>query len=353
MSPATLQKKLLRWYAGNSRQDLPWRKVRSPYRTLVSEAMLQQTQVETVIPYFRRFLSRFPTLKQLSRAEPGEVLALWSGLGYYSRARNLHACARAIQSEHAGRAPQDPVVLLGLPGIGRYTAGAIASIAYGRPVPLVDGNVNRVLARLFGVRGSLQTPAAQKRIWGLATRLVPERSAGDFNQALMDLGALLCTPKNPDCAACPLRDGCWAKIHGRQEQIPPPRRPVPKKPIRYLCVRIERRGKLLLARRPFSGLLGGLWELPGGEAAGAAADEATELQALLKKRLGIPVRIGKLLGSRKQTLTHRWLEIRCFAGSAASGTIRPESYVETIWTEPERLGGLGLTTGMRKLLATL
>ncbi|MBI3317834.1 MAG: A/G-specific adenine glycosylase, partial [Candidatus Omnitrophica bacterium] len=199
LSPERFRRQLLAWYLKNHRKDLPWRKTTDPYRIWVSEIMLQQTQVATVIPYYRRFLKRFPTLRSLAIAQATEVVEAWSGLGYYSRARNLHSAAQEVLWWHGGRLPREPEELLKLPGIGRYTAGAIASIAYDRPAPVLDGNVARVLSRTVGIRRKIQDPAVQKKLWATSSALVPPKSPGTFNQALMELGALVCTPKDPQC----------------------------------------------------------------------------------------------------------------------------------------------------------
>jgi len=211
---------LLRWYDGQAR-DLPWRRTRDPYAIWVSEVMLQQTQVSVVLPYWRTFLARFPDVAALARSDLDEVLAAWRGLGYYARARNLHRAAQAVVERHAGRLPDDVEALRALPGFGRYTVGAVASIAFGRSVPLVDGNVARVLARLFGVEGSAGDAVREKQLWALAETLVEGERPGDWNQALMELGATVCRPEQPTCLLCPLRSCCVALASGRVGGIPP------------------------------------------------------------------------------------------------------------------------------------
>lgn len=203
----SFQRRLLAWYRGNGRK-LPWRRTRDPYRILVSEIMLQQTQVERVKGYYRRFLRRYPTFEDLAAAPEPAVRESWEGLGYYARARNLHATARLVIEEHGGKLPADPHTIRLLPGIGRYTAGAVLSIAYGRSEPILDTNAARVLTRVFGVRRSGGKGALQRRLWDVATRVTPERHAGDFNQAIMDLGATVCRARNPDCPVCPVRRIC-------------------------------------------------------------------------------------------------------------------------------------------------
>jgi A/G-specific adenine glycosylase len=313
--------------------------------------MLQQTQVEQVIPYYHRFLKRFPTLKVLARAPLSEVLDLWAGLGYYSRARNLHACVRQVMARHGGVLPEDPKELLQLSGIGRYTAGAVASIAFSKPVPLVDGNVTRVLCRAFGIRKDPRDPAVQKRLWDLAAGLVPKRNPGDFNQALMDLGALVCVPKAPQCGPCPLRSGCLAYRKGWQEAIPPPKKSVPRRKIRYVCGILTRNGSVLVARRPFAGLLAGLWEFPGGESR-PDEPERESLTRSLKERLGLAVKPSGPPAVIRQILTHRELEIHGFA-CAWSGSLRPQWYPEVRWVAKGRLAQTPFTAGMGKLAKQL
>src|SRR6185369_3543428 len=208
--PPEFSRKLLAWY-GRHKRALPWRDVGDPYRTWISEIMLQQTQVDTVIPYYQRWLERFPTVQALAESPLNDVLALWEGLGYYSRARNLHRAAQQVAAERGGALPQTVDELLALPGIGRYTAGAIASIAFGVDAPVLDGNVKRVLARVFDIQTDVKSPAGARELWALAASLVPSGRAGDYNQALMDLGATLCTPRAPACDICPVRELCAAR----------------------------------------------------------------------------------------------------------------------------------------------
>ncbi len=360
MGREPFRKKLLAWYRKNARHDLPWRKTRDPYRIWVSESMLQQTQVATVIPYYRRFLRRFPSVKRLGRSPLKEVLEIWSGLGYYSRAKNLHAAAQEILGRYDGQIPNQVEDLLTLPGVGRYTAGAVASIAYDRPAPILDGNVTRVLVRYLGIREDPKLPAVQSQLWAVAEHLVKEKgtgtylspSPGEFNQALMELGALVCTPRRPNCPACPVSGNCLARRNGWQDRIPPPRPTPPRKKILYLCGILERDGSLLLARRPLSGLLPGLWEFPGGEK-GPAESEPQGLIRLLQERLGIRVEPGKPRATLKQTLSHRELEIRAFDCRFDDAAVRPRWYLETGWVPRRNLGKMALTAGMRRLAQTL
>lgn len=349
----SLPQKLLAWYRKHSRRGLPWRQSKDPYRIWISEAMLQQTQVSTVIPYYRRFLSRFPTVRALSGAPLREVLEAWSGLGYYHRAKNLHACARKLVSEHGGRLPREPEELLKLPGIGRTTAGAIASIAFDRPAPVLDGNVQRVLCRYFGIRQDPRQPAAQRTLWQLAARLVPDDSPGDFNQALMDLGATVCTPRQPRCSLCPLSPGCEARRRGLQEKIPPPRTPARRARVNYLCGIVEKNGSVLIARRPESGLLPGLWEFPGGEKRRGGPAAVETLEDLLSDRLGLRVRAVRKLAEHTQILSHRELRIRAYLCHPIGSRLQPSWYTEARWVPKSRLEQVPFTAGMRKVSAIL
>ena len=342
------QKTLLSWYRKKSRRGLPWRETRDPYRIWISEAMLQQTQVSTVIPYYERFLKRFPTVQALCRAPLTEVLDLWSGLGYYSRAKNLHACAQAIVREHAGRLPDQVEPLMKLPGIGRTTAGAIASIAFDRPAPILDGNVQRVLSRYYGIRQDPRRVVVRRKLWDLASKLVPVESPGDFNQALMDLGAMVCTPRRPRCSPCPISSGCVARQKGWQEEIPPPRKAAGRKKIRYLCGILERNGKVLVARRPITGLLPGLWEFPGGEKQ-PAESPADGIRRLITERLGIEAALAGRYPAIRQMLTHRELEIRPFLLRPLKGKLRPAWYTETQWIPPAAFGKTAFTAGMARV----
>ena len=296
----TLASLLFEWYRLNAR-PLPWRGSRDPYAIWVSEIMLQQTRVETVIPYFERWMQRFPTVQALAAASERQVLKLWEGLGYYSRARNLHRAAQMVVKEHGGTIPSSTVSLLSLPGIGRYTAGAIASIAFGSDEPTLDANIRRVLARVFDVTEPADTPAGERVLWELAAENVPQGEAGDYNQGLMDLGAMICLPTNPRCLICPLMHVCAARLAGTQEQ-----RPVlgPKKdrPHRvYAAAVIIKRGRVLLARRPSGGLLGGLWEFPNGPVSGKPA---AGLAAAVLAGYGLKIRRKELLGAIEHAYTH-------------------------------------------------
>lgn len=262
---------VLEWFDEHRRQ-LPWRSIADPYATWVSEVMLQQTRVETVVDYFRRWMERFPDVEALADADIEEVLELWSGLGYYRRARYLHRAAKTVVGELGGRLPERVEKLKELPGIGPYTAGAVASIAFGKRAPLVDGNVERVIARLFAIEGDPKRAAAREAIWSAAERLVDEERPGDFNQGMMELGSEVCTASNPGCVSCPVRRWCRGLASGDPHRYPESSRGPNQEPMRARsCVVYagdKNNGKLLLRRRPEEGLLGGLWEIPSVEQQG-------------------------------------------------------------------------------------
>jgi A/G-specific adenine glycosylase len=298
-----LAQKLLAWYRHHAR-TLPWRDHPDPYAVWVSEIMLQQTRVETVIPYFEKWMRLFPTVGDLANASEQEVLNAWEGLGYYSRARNLYKAAKIVAEKHNGELPRNLDDLRALPGIGRYTVGAIASMVFGMDEPTLDGNLRRVFARLFDVTEPADAPAGEKTLWALAAGHLPEGKAGDYNQALMDLGAMICTPKNPRCLICPLMKICVARENGTQEQRPvlKPKRAVPH----YIHAagivsRIGNPTRVLLAKRPSDGLLGGMWEFPNGRVSG---DPAKELTKTLKTGYRLKVKRKEALGLVKHSYTH-------------------------------------------------
>lgn len=269
---------LLDWFDRHGRHDLPWQHPRSAYRVWVSEVMLQQTQVATVIPYFERFIARFPDVGTLADAPIDEVLKLWSGLGYYARARNLHRAAQCVIHDHAGRFPQTFEAVSALPGVGRSTAGAILAQAHGQRHAILDGNVRRVLARFGAIEGWPGAPGVQKHLWVLAERLLPQTRLADYSQALMDLGSLVCTARRPACGRCPVAPDCQARLTRRTDALPAPRprRERPQRAARLLLLQRED-GGLMLERRPPAGIWGGLWCLPLADADDEAADAAHHL----------------------------------------------------------------------------
>jgi A/G-specific adenine glycosylase len=257
---ARLRAPLLRWY-GRAKRDLPWRRTKDPYAIWVSEAMLQQTTVAAVVPYWERFLERFPDLKTLASSREDDVLAAWSGLGYYRRARALREGAIAVMERHGGRVPRELHALIDLPGIGRYTAGAIASVAFGDEVPVVDGNVKRVFSRLFAMRGE-PSAARERAYWSIAAALVAGAAPGDWNQALMELGATVCTPREPRCDECPLARWCRGRALGRPTAFPRREQAAPVRIVPVAVAWVERRSRVLLERRHPDGPFRGVWDLP-------------------------------------------------------------------------------------------
>lgn len=306
-SPAVFRKKILSWYQRHGRHDLPWRARWDPYPILVSELMLQQTTVATVIPYFHRFLKKFPHVRDLANAPLESVLALWAGLGYYARARHLHRAAQQILATHRGRMPRTRAEMESLPGVGPYTAGAVLSFAYNQPEALVDGNVIRVLSRVYGVRDNTKSPPVLKHLWEMARALVPSGGARYFNSALMDLGATVCRPTAPDCAQCPLAGVCWANRKGRQAEIPAAGADPAKKKIHAHVAVIERDGRWFLRRRPPTGLYGGLWEFPGFEFLSAPSLRA--VAGLFRERLGARPVGPRPLDALRHVLSHREIRV--------------------------------------------
>jgi A/G-specific adenine glycosylase len=310
-----IQKKLLHWFKKNKR-DLLWRKTLDPYAIWVSEIMLQQTQVATVIPYYEKFLKTFPTVRSLARANLSKVLKVWEGLGYYSRARNLHQAAKIIANHFNGKIPDNLKDLLSLPGVGRYTAGAILSIAFNKTAPILDGNVKRVLSRLFAVLG--HPKKTEEFLWPLSESLIPKGSPGAFNQALMDLGSMICTPKNPNCLGCPLKNLCQGYLSGKPESYP--LRSVKKKVphIEAIAAVIQKDGKVLIHQRPPHGLLGGLWEFPNWRIE-RKKDLKEYLRQMVKRQIGLIVKCKEPLGSFKQTYSHFKLTLHVYHCQVVDG----------------------------------
>ncbi|MGW8224814.1 MAG: A/G-specific adenine glycosylase [Anaerolineales bacterium] len=301
---------LLDWYQTHAR-SLPWRNQIDPYLVWISEIMLQQTQVETVIPYFKRWVEVFPTIDSLASASQQEVLAVWEGLGYYSRARNLHRAAQHVRAEYGGHLPREVNQLCQLPGIGRSTAGAIASIAFGMDEPVLDGNIRRVLARLFDVREPSRSAAGEKRLWELAQAHIPPGKAGDYNQALMDLGALVCIPQHPRCEVCPLNTICAAYASGMQEERPIRlSKPTPPHHVVSSAI-IQKNHQVLIAQRPPDGLLGSMWEFPGGKVE-AGEDLITGLKREICEELGVEILVGSPFGVYHHAYTHFRVTLHAF-----------------------------------------
>jgi len=344
---AAIRTKLLVWYDRNAR-DLPWRHTRDPYAIWVSEVMLQQTRVETVIPYYLRFLHRFPTPRALAEADEDAVLSQWSGLGYYRRARLLHAGVREVVAQYGGKVPEDANRRRALPGVGRYTAGAIGSIAFGKEEAVVDGNVARVLARLFRIDTPIGASTTTRRLWEEAARLIPGRRPGALNQALMELGATLCTPKRPDCGSCPLAGDCGAYQHGEVETFPlarPRKAPTELKLAAVLATRGRVSQQEVWLVRSQQSLFGGLWGLPMIR---RDRFDATDPRGALRAA-GISARLDpERMGQVEHILTHRRLRIDVFRARAARG----EETETRRRFRPSELERVGISTLTRKLLAS-
>lgn len=291
--------------------------------------MLQQTRVETVLPYYARWLRAFPTVRALARAKSECVLKMWEGLGYYSRARNLHRAAQTVVRDHDGKLPQTAEGLRHLPGIGRYTAGAIASIAFGERTPLVDGNVARVFARIFAITANVKAPRTQETLWQLAEELVPNRNPGDFNQALMELGALVCTPANPQCEICPMRRVCGARAEGLIDQLPNRGQPQTTERVVVSAALVRRNGSFLMQRRPERGLLAGMWELP----------------TLSHRRF----RKGKSLLEFCHTITNRRITLRVFECQRGSA-LHDKLPLELRWVSIAEMTRLSLPAAHRRAI---
>lgn len=327
---------LIAWQKVAGRHDLPWQKTRDPYRIWLSEIMLQQTQVSTVIPYYARFLGSFPDVLALASAPIEAVIELWAGLGYYARARNLHRCAQQVATAHGGIFPDSVEALAALPGIGRSTAAAIAAFAFGHRAAILDGNVKRVLCRQFGVDGFPGSTAIDRRLWALAESLLPDGDIEVYTQGLMDLGATLCTRSRPRCADCPVADGCIARREGRQAELPTakPRAKLPERTASFVLFSDGQR--LLFERRPPTGLWGGLLVPPEGEAAGLAA------------RLGLQPGDLQALPPLKHTFTHFRLTLEPVLCRVAPQSAVAEGGFE--WVDIGRAAGAGVPTPIRKLI---
>ncbi len=317
-----VRNRLLPWFAVHQRQ-MPWRTRRTPYRVWISELMLQQTRVDQATPYFNRFMRRFPTLKALAGASQEEVLKLWEGLGYYSRARNLHKAAQIIAADFKGRFPRDPAAIRSLPGIGDYTAAAIGSLAYNLDMAVVDGNVVRVLSRLFAFAGDTRLQASRAELQQMADRLLVQGQAGNYNEAMMELGATLCLPRKPRCDDCPLVETCSGFRSGDPARFPA--KPPPKKLPHIVVgagVVTNRKGEVLIAQRRDQDMLGGLWEFPGGkQEPGETIRECIVRE--LKEELGIVVETGEFLATVRHTYSHFSMEMHTYFARIRSG--RPRS----------------------------
>lgn len=342
--------RLLKWFARDAR-PLPWRQSRDAYAIWVSEVMLQQTQVATVIPFFERFLKAFPTVSQLAQAQEQEVLRLWEGLGFYHRARNLHRAARILMSEHQGEWPQDRDLAARLPGLGRYSVNAILSQAFDQRLPVLEANTRRVLCRLSGERADLGQKAVEERLWNRAGELLPRRGAGDFNQALMELGALLCTPEKPACERCPVQSFCQARALNLQEAIPFRRPPPTITQVRELALVLRAEDRFFLVQRPAQGRWANLWEFPHLE-----WNEPDLLEAAgnrLLEQLGFQADLAGELAILRHTVTRFRVALHAYLAIHRGGSFRPGLYVDGRWVLPAELGQYPLSSPQRRLAGIL
>ncbi|MCI0396444.1 MAG: A/G-specific adenine glycosylase [Chloroflexi bacterium] len=349
---ANIAPALLAWWdAGHA--DLPWRRGRDPYAVWVAEVMLQQTQITTVIPYYERWMARFPTVQALAAASLDEVLKLWEGLGYYSRARHLHAAAQTVVNEYGGRIPDTVAELIKLKGIGRYTAGAIASIAFGRPVPVLDGNVIRVLSRLLDLPDDVTGTATRNYLWQVVAQLVPAGRPGDFNQALMELGQAICLPAVPLCHRCPVAAHCLARARGTQLERPvrPPRRKTPHYHVTAGVIWGED-GRFLITRRPAEGLLGGLWEFPGGKQE-EGETLAQALQREIREELDIDIEVSRPLTVVKHAYTHFRITLHAFHARHLAGRPQNLGVADHAWVRLPDLMRYAFAVTDRKIIEAL
>ncbi|VFQ45421.1 A/G-specific adenine glycosylase [Desulfoluna butyratoxydans] len=342
---------LLSWYDTHKR-ILPWRQTRDPYRIWLSEVMLQQTQVATVIPYYNRFTDAFPDATALADAQDDRVLKMWEGLGYYNRCHNLLKAMRKVRDEHGGRVPDTPEAFSGLPGVGPYTCAAVQSIAFGHSLAAVDGNVNRVVTRLFALDGVVTSAGVKRAIQDAVDSAVSETRPGDFNQAMMELGATVCTPRRPDCSRCPLRSGCKARALGRQEAFPVKgaKKAVPLYPVALAVV--VKDGKILVQKRPAKGHLAGMWEFPGGRVLTGETHEDA-LGRCLMDELGVVPAVGKLVGSVTHAYSHFRVQLYLYLAEVGGGSPTSKKGQPVDWITTEDLNRLAFPTANRKLFPLL
>jgi A/G-specific adenine glycosylase len=344
-----IRRALLTWFDEEAR-DLPWRKTKDPYRIWLSEIMLQQTRVAQGLPYYERFLAALPSVEALAAASEDEVLKLWEGLGYYTRARNLHRAAKKIVEEYGGRFPEKAELLQLLPGIGRYTANAVASIAFGEAAAVVDGNVKRVLTRLYDCDVCIDETGGGRRIQEMAEALLPRDRPGDFNQAVMELGARICTPKNPDCAGCPVRRWCEALRMETVAERPVRRKKGPVPHHEMVAAVIARDGAFLIGRRPSEGLLGGLWEFPAGRVPPGESHQQA-LARVCAENLGIAaIRPGGLVTTVRHAYTHFRITMHVYRCHLEKGDPAPVQHAELRWVAPDDFDGYAFPKANHKFL---
>jgi A/G-specific adenine glycosylase len=349
---STISDRILSWYARH-RRDLPWRNTRNPYFVWVSEVMLQQTQVETVIPYYHRFLKQFPNIEALAEASLQEVLKAWENMGYYARAHHLHAAAREVVNRMGGEIPKTWDELIRLPGIGTYTASAILSFAFDKRFPTVDGNARRVLCRLYAIQEPVDQSSTQREIHDLAAKIIPSEDPASFNHGIMELGATICKPRSPLCNTCPVGDFCLAFQKGLQETLPIMRE---RKPLRHkemtAAIIGDKRGRLLIVQRPNKGLLGGLWKFPGGM---RGQDETLQrgLRRHVREELGIGIRVREALASVDHAYTHFRITLHAFRCATRNGKPRAIGCDKYQWVKPDRLDDFPFSRADRKVIEAL
>jgi A/G-specific adenine glycosylase len=349
---AAIGQRLLDWYKSH-RRDLPWRRTQDPYAIWVAEIMLQQTRVDTVIPYYERFLTLFPSLESLAAASVDEVLKAWEGLGYYARARNLHAAACQVVQELGGHLPPSAEGLIRLPGVGRYTAGAIASIAFGQDVVALDGNLRRVLCRIFAIDDDPGRPSTQRRLEELGLAMLSPGSAGDLNQSLMDLGTSICTPTNPRCLICPLMNLCQAQQEGIQDELPI-RATRTHRPHRDVTAGViwNGKGRFLITQRPLDGMLGGLWEFPGGKRRPGEGLLAC-LHREIGEELAIEIEIGGLLCTVEHAFTHFQMTLYAYECRWLRGKPQCLGCKDLRWVILDELEAFAFPVADQRVIATL
>lgn len=338
--------RLLAWYRRHGRHDLPWQRQPNAYRIWISEIMLQQTQVKTVVPYFERFVKRFPDMQSLAQSQLDEVLQLWAGLGYYTRARNLHRAAQIIKSEYGGELPQDLKQLQSLPGIGRSTAGAVLALSRNRPFPILDGNVKRVLARYHGIGGWPGEKPVENQLWRLADAHTPRNHAAEYTQAIMDLGATVCV-RRPDCGRCPVMRGCIALRENRQHLLPGKklRKPLPVKETFFTIVE-NFHGEILLQKRPPAGIWGGLWCLP-------ECPVEENVLPWLERKYGGTMESFVEQDPLRHTFSHFHLDIRPVRVKISGGSVSISDRADIRWIKPEQVTQYGMAAPVRKLIESI
>lgn len=347
VNASTLRRRLLAWYDRHGRKNLPWQRSRDPYHIWVSEIMLQQTQVATVIAYYERFLKRFPDIQTLARAKLDSVLHHWTGLGYYARARNLQKAAQKIVREHDGQFPRDIEAVAELPGIGRSTAGAILAFAFGQRHPILDGNVKRVLTRLHAIDAPIAQRETETTLWNLADRYTPQSRIAEYTQAIMDLGATLCRPRNPNCPACPVRSDCTAYTLGEPEKFPvrDKRKTLPVKQVTMLMIR-DLRGRVLLTQRPPTGIWGGLWGFP------ECAADSVPIE-YCRTNFGLNIHTDAPWPVRQHGFSHFQLHITPLPARLLTSSDKAMECASTVWYNPNKPDARGLAAPVKRLLQQL